>query len=278
MSTLKKKSVMLYIIAILAILLSIIIGYKIINKQISINYQVNYNMNKVENLYMGKDVKILNNKNMKIISYNIHKAKNSDNKNRLNDIIIFFNEQNADIVCLQEVTSSQHNTIREMTKTSGKFVANAKRAIISDGLATYSKYPIVESNHVLLTSKKEHRGFLHTSYKIEGKLINIINVHLGLDKSERAIQISEIVSYIDSLKGETILVGDFNEKYIELENFTDSGKYHGYENNPTFEELDTRINYIFITTDSIYSTTYNVLKTDLSDHYLIMANIRYKQK
>lgn len=131
---------------------------------------------------------------------------------------------------------------------------------------------------MLLTSKKEQRGFLHTSYKIEGKLINIINVHLGLDKSERAIQISEIVSYIDSLKGETILVGDFNEKYIELENFTDTGKYHGYENNPTFEALDTRIDYIFITTDSIYSTTYNVLKTDLSDHYPIMANIRYKPK
>lgn len=263
---------------ILVILLSITIGYKIINKQISIDYQVNYDINKIENLDTEKDGKILNNKNLKIISYNIHRAKNSDNQNRLNDIIIFLNEQNADIVCLQEVTSSQHNTIREMTNTSGKFVANAKRAIISDGLATYSKYPIVESNHVLLTSKKEQRGFLHTSYKIEGKLINIINVHLGLDKSERAIQISEIVSYIDSLKGETILVGDFNEKYIELENFTDTGKYHGYENNPTFEALDTRIDYIFITTDSIYSTTYNVLKTDLSDHYPIMANIRYKPK
>lgn len=263
---------------ILVILLSIIIGYKIINKQISINYQVNYNINKVENLDTEKYRKILNNKNLKIISYNIHRAKNSDNQNRLNDIIIFLSEKNADIICLQEVTSSQHNKIREMIKTSGKFVANAKRVIMLDGLATYSKYPIVESNHVLLTSKKEQRGFLHTSYKIEGKLINVINVHLGLDKSERTIQISEILSYIDNLKGETILVGDFNEKYIKLENFTDTGKYHGYENNPTFEALDTRIDYIFITTDSIYSTTYDVLKTDLSDHYPIMANIRYKPK
>lgn len=276
MSILNKKSIILYIILILIILFATTTAHRIINKQTSINWQVNYNINKFKNLDIKKDKKILKNKNLKIMSYNIHRAKDSNNQHRLNDIIIFLSEKNADIVCLQEVTSNQHEKIREMIKTSGKFVANAKRIIISDGLATYSKYPIVESNHVLLTSKNEQRGFLHTSYKIDGKLINVINVHLGLDKSEREIQISEILSYIDTLKGETILVGDFNEKCIKLENFTDTGKYHGYENNPTFEALDTRIDYIFITTDSIYSTTYDVLKTDLSDHYPIMANIRYK--
>lgn len=276
MSTLNKKLIISYIIIILITLFAIIIGHRIIYKQTNLNWQVNYNINKFKNLNKKENDKILKKKNLKIMSYNIHRAKNSNNQHRLDDIIIFLSEKDADIICLQEVTSSQYEKIREMIKSSGKFVSNAKRIIISDGLATYSKYPIVESNHVLLTSKNEQRGFLHTSYKIDGKLINVINVHLGLDQSERAIQISEILSYIDTLKGETILVGDFNEKYIRLENFIDTGKYHGYMNNATFEALDTRIDYIFITTNSIYSTTYDVLKTDLSDHYPIMANIRYK--
>ncbi len=324
MVTLKTKYIILYSILIFITLLTITIDHKAtyrdINVTKSINYKTEDNSIKKEaseekkllntksfrvmsyNIHRAKNEKhkntlndmiiLLNESNADIVclqevtksqheriremTYNIHRAKNEKHKNTLNDMIILLNESNADIVCLQEVTKSQHERIREMTKTSAKFVSNAKRAIVSDGVATYSKYPIVESKHVLLTSKNEQRGFLHTSYKIDGKLINVINVHLGLNKSERATQISEILEYIEKLEGETILAGDFNERYVRLDSFTDTGKYHGYGNKPTFEALDTRIDYIFITTNSIYSTTYDVLKTDLSDHYPIITKIRQK--
>lgn len=273
----KAKYIILYSILIFITLLTITIDHKAtyrdINPTKSINYKTEDNSIKKET---SEEKKLLNTKSFRVMSYNIHRAKNEKHKNTLNDMIILLNESNADIVCLQEVTKSQHERIREMTKTSAKFVANAKRAIVSDGVATYSKYPIVESKHVLLTSKNEQRGFLHTSYKIDGKLINVINIHLGLNKSERATQMSEILEYIEKLEGETILAGDFNERYVRLDSFTDTGKYHGYGNKPTFEALDTRIDYIFITTNSIYSTTYDVLKTDLSDHYPIITKIRQK--
>lgn len=275
--TLKTKYIILYSILIFITLLTITIDHKATYRDINVTKSINY---KTEDNSIKKEAseekKLLNTKSFRVMSYNIHRAKNEKHKNTLNDMIILLNESNADIVCLQEVTKSQHERIREMTKTSAKFVSNAKRAIVSDGVATYSKYPIVESKHVLLTSKNEQRGFLHTSYKIDGKLINVINVHLGLNKSERATQISEILEYIEKLEGETILAGDFNERYVRLDSFTDTGKYHGYGNKPTFEALDTRIDYIFITTNSIYSTTYDVLKTDLSDHYPIITKIRQK--
>ncbi len=277
MVTLKTKYIILYSILIFITLLTITIDHKATYRDINVTKSINY---KTEDNSIKKEAseekKLLNTKSFRVMSYNIHRAKNEKHKNTLNDMIILLNESNADIVCLQEVTKSQHERIREMTKTSAKFVSNAKRAIVSDGVATYSKYPIVESKHVLLTSKNEQRGFLHTSYKIDGKLINVINVHLGLNKSERATQISEILEYIEKLEGETILAGDFNERYVRLDSFTDTGKYHGYGNKPTFEALDTRIDYIFITTNSIYSTTYDVLKTDLSDHYPIITKIRQK--
>lgn len=64
------------------------------------------------------------------------------------------------------------------------------------GVCILTKYKIVAQNHVLLTSKKEQRGFAHIKVKInDDEYLNIINTHLGLDKYERVKQIDEIFRF-----------------------------------------------------------------------------------
>jgi endonuclease/exonuclease/phosphatase family metal-dependent hydrolase len=190
-------------------------------------------------------------------------------------MIKFFNESNSDIICLQEVLSFQSIKIGLLTKTHSSFAPNVANFISSYGLSIYSKYPIIESNHVSLTSKYEQRGFLHAVLKIsEDKVLNVINVHLGLNEYERNIQISEILDYVNKLEGDTVVLGDFNQTNVSLETFIDIAQCHNLENTHSYSALNARIDYIFITNNQIYCSYYNVLEIDLSDHYPVLSKIK----
>lgn len=248
------------------------------NKQLQGSEKKIYNIYKSEENATSTNMeKLSDTKSISLMSYNIHRGKDYQDKYTLEEIISFLEESDADIICLQEVLFSQHTLIREHGNYKSQFVTNIDIPIAATGLATYSKYPVIESNHIVLTSKTEQRGALHTVYKIDGKLLNVINVHLGLDKNERIKQVQEIKDYAKKLEGDVIIAGDFNQDPLEIEGFVDVGKYHGYSQSNTFMAKNVRIDYIFMTTDKVYSTTYNNLKDiNLSDHYPIMANIKYK--
>ena len=238
---------------------------------------------KIYNIYKSEDVAVSTNmeklsdtKSISIMSYNIHHGKDCQDLYTVEEIINFLEESGTDIICLQEVLFSHHTLIREHGNYEAQFVANVDIPIAAMGLATYSKYPIIESNHIFLTSKTEQRGALHTVYEIEGKRVNVINVHLGLSTKERIKQVQEIKNYIKDLEGEVIIAGDFNQDPLAIDGLRDVGKYHGYDEKNTFMPKDVRIDYIFMTTDKMYSTTYNILDVNLSDHYPIIANIKYK--
>ncbi|MGL5694717.1 MAG: endonuclease/exonuclease/phosphatase family protein, partial [Peptostreptococcaceae bacterium] len=162
-------------------------------------------------------------KEIKIVSYNIHSGLNKDMYPTLFDIIDFLRIADADIICLQEVNESakvgfQVSSLKEELKMYSHFGANVVNFGANYGLVTYSKYPIKSEKHIYLSSDKEQRGLLHTVVNIEGKKLNILNVHLGVKKEEREIQIKEVLSYAKNLEPEPyIIVGDFNEGNLSLE-------------------------------------------------------------
>lgn len=237
---------------------------------------------KIYNLYKDDLVPSLNSKNiqestdMKIMSFNIHKGRNEKNKYTLDSTIKLIKENNADIVCLQEVLGFQDAKIKKHLENNSQFIVNQRDNLFSHGLAIYSKYPIVESNQILLTSNGEQRGLLHVTFYINNKYVNVINAHLAINTDERKVQIEEMMNYINGLDGEVILAGDFNQTNLELNKLVDVGKYHGYVNSKTFIPIDSRIDHIFIKKGEIYSSTYNIIDSKLSDHYPITANIKYK--
>ena len=133
---------------------------------------------------------------IKIISYNIHSGTDKNMAPTLFDTINFLKKSNADIICLQEVNESskigfQVSSLKEELNMNLHFGANVVANNTNYGLATYSKYKIIDEKHIYLSSTKEQRGFLDTTIKVKNKKVHIINVHLGLNDKERKKQIKE---------------------------------------------------------------------------------------
>ena len=273
----KRIKILLYIFNIAIVMCVVLFTIEKSNNPLTGAHKKIYNIYKEEavsnNLESVKDTAKIS-----IMSYNIHRGKDFEDRYSIEEIINYLEESDADIICLQEVLFSHHQLLRELGNYESQFVANIDIPIASTGLATYSKYPIVESNHITLTSKTEQRGALHTVYNINDKLVNVINVHLGLDRKERVKQVKELLEYSKDLEGEVIITGDFNQDPLKIEGFRDVGKYHGYDNKNTFIPKDVRIDYLFMTTEDMYSTGYEIEDVKYSDHYPIIANIKYKPK
>ncbi len=221
-------------------------------------------------------------KEIKIISYNIHSGLNKDMFPTLFDIIDFLRISDSDIICLQEVNESaksgfQVSSFKEELKMYSHFGANVVNYGSNYGLVTYSKYPIKSENHIYLSSgNREQRGMLHTEINIDGRKLNIINVHLGLGKEEREIQIKELIDFIDKIDDEPYIVaGDFNDGDIKISEdvLKDVAKELDKSNMLTFATGLDRIDYIFVSPD-IEVLEYEVLIKNMSDHYPIIAKIR----
>ena len=197
------------------------------------------------------------------------------------DTIDFLRISNADMICLQEVNESakagfQVSSFKEELNMYSHFGANVVGLGLNYGLVTYSKYPIKSENHIYLSSDREQRGMLHTVVNVEGRKVNIINVHLGLGDKEREIQLTELVDFISKLDNEPyIVVGDFNQGSMSLDDrvLKDVAKELNKENILTFATGLDRIDYIFVS-PKIEVLDYDVLIKNMSDHYPIIAKIR----
>lgn len=198
-----------------------------------------------------------------------------DAKNRftLKKIINYLREIDADIICLQEVLYNQFLVLKQSLDMDGVFAANINKPTLMYGIATLSKNEILNKEHVFLESKGEQRGFLYTNVFSKKCCIDVINTHLGLDKYERIEQINQIIDYSNKLKKSKIICGDFNEKNISINKFNDSAVYTNYQDIPTFEKSNARIDYILVD-KSLQIYKYNVDKINLSDHYPIITYIR----
>ena len=210
---------------------------------------------------------------MKIVTYNIHKGMDSNNKFTLRKISKYLKELDCDVICLQEVLYPQFVKLKLDLKMDGVFAANINKPNIMYGICTFAKSKIENHSHILLTSEKEQRGFLYTNIFSDYGKINVINTHLGLDNSERKKQISEILDYTHRLVGRNLICGDMNEKNININGFHDSAVYTNKYKSCTFEKSNARIDYIFV--DKLISIdNYMVDSVQYSDHYPAIVNLR----
>lgn len=218
---------------------------------------------------------------IKIVSYNIHSGLNKDMYPTLFDIIDFLRISNADVICLQEVNESakvgfQVSSLKEELNMNSHFAANVVNFGSNYGMVTYSKYPIKSENHIYLHSEREQRGILHTVIRVGSKNLNVINVHLGVGKEEREIQLKELIQFVEELGDEPyVVVGDFNEGNISVydELLKDAAKELNKSNTLTFATGLDRIDYIFVS-PNIEVLDYEVLIKSMSDHYPIVAKLR----
>jgi len=193
----------------------------------------------------------------------------------------FLRQENADIISLQEINENNKRGL-QVTKIKQKLHMNVNfggNIAIGDGtygIATFSKFPILERKHLLLTSTKEQRGLIDTTLKISDEKLHILNTHLGLSNDERVQQIKEISNYIKTLENPFMLMGDFNTtqpKFTEL-SIVDSARVFKKEHLPTMMLSNKRIDFIFCS-PTIKISQYQVLQTKISDHYPVVVDFTF---
>lgn len=100
---------------------------------------------------------------MKVVTYNIHKGMDKNNKLTLDKIGRYLNVLNCNVICLQEVLYKQYIELKKIINMDGVFVANVKEKLY--GICIFTNYKITFNEHILLTSKKTKRFFKCNYFK-----------------------------------------------------------------------------------------------------------------
>jgi len=215
---------------------------------------------------------------IKVLSYNIHSGKNIWMSPTLKKIVDFLKNEKPDIIGIQEINENnirgyQVKKLKQALNYNVQFGSNVTIGNGGYGIATFSKYPIISQNHILLPSSKEQRGLIDSTILINFFKVHIINTHLSLKGIERDKQLLNIKEYINSLQEPFILVGDFNASIEEVDSLLiDVAKRTKKEHLPTMMLYKKRIDYIFVSKD-FNVLNYNVLPVKMSDHYPVLADL-----
>ncbi|MFV0593778.1 MAG: endonuclease/exonuclease/phosphatase family protein [Draconibacterium sp.] len=187
---------------------------------------------------------------VKVLSYNVRHFTGGDDKGarKLNaeDFVAFFEEQKADIICLQE-SRLRKNNIFNLAETVDK-LENIKHYQFASssstfGSVTMTRFPIVDMGEIRFKDTRNISIF--TDVKIEQDTIRVYNIHLqsyhidrnnyavleSVDSEEekrkeaakvllkqmrdgwkmRAVQVETIRKHIDESPFPVIVCGDFND-------------------------------------------------------------------
>ncbi|MBF0314845.1 MAG: endonuclease/exonuclease/phosphatase family protein [Oligoflexia bacterium] len=169
---------------------------------------------------------------IKIITYNIHKGLNFNNRSFvLQEIRKAIRSLDADIVFLQEVIGS-HSKHQERIKdwpllTQFEYLADTvwthhaygKNAVYTaghHGNAILSKYPFIwQENINISASRLDPRGLLHGIIQLpDNKKLHLICIHCGIFERWRKKQVQKLCSRIHShipFEDALIIGGDFND-------------------------------------------------------------------
>ena len=159
---------------------------------------------------------------LRIATYNIHKCRGMDRRVSVERVAEVIREAEVEVVALQEVVrAEQQDQLTELARLAGyphlAFGENRKHRGGGYGNGLLSKFPIEHSqNYDVTVAKREPRGLLRSDVRLaSGKLLHILNVHLGTGLMERRGQASlllhEEVLLSKEFSAPRILLGDFNE-------------------------------------------------------------------
>ncbi|MGB0886578.1 MAG: endonuclease/exonuclease/phosphatase family protein [Vicingaceae bacterium] len=225
--------------------------------------------------------------NISVLTYNVnYKLINKK-------IIPVLDEINADIMCLQEVTTQWEKLIREGLESKYKHI-KFRNSKASGGLAILSKYPIVKIQYL-----KNYAGWFRAALitiKKEENTLQLLNVHLKPPLSNKGligwnaffkaeeIHVKELQHFMDSIppNNPTLILGDFNE--------SDKGKSlawiknkHQFKNAlPLFDKRTKTWRFIFlkgrydhILFNNRFNCTFSrVYKKGKSDHFPVLAHFK----
>jgi endonuclease/exonuclease/phosphatase family metal-dependent hydrolase len=236
---------------------------------------------------------------VRVMSYNIHHGEGLDKKIDLERIAKLILEAKADIVGLQEVDRGCERTQKrdlpaELAKLTGMHVHFEKNIPYQGGEygnAVLSRLPIkrAKNTHYKMLRPGEQRGALQLVLDVHGRDVLFMNTHIDYrpDDAERLMNVEElkaIVSDATKEKQPVIITGDFNSlpgsrTHERMKAFlTDAWEIAGKGDGFSYpaEKPIKRIDYIFVSLDSVEPVKTEVLHSLASDHLPVITELRLK--
>ncbi len=236
-------------------------------------------------------------------------------------ILSAIDKANADVICLQEFytdATPDFNTKKELNKKYPYYFVHptlTKNGHRQWGLATFSKYPIIQQKAISFPNSK-HNLALQTTIEVKGDTVSIINLHLqsvhfgeedyaSLESPEmknassildalkklkeafekRATQAEQMAEIVTQSDHPVLVVGDMNDtpnsyayKTIS-KGLNDSFSKAGWGLKTTYKgRLPLlRIDHI-LGSEEVLFRKYKVIEEGESDHYPVLATFSLNEK
>jgi len=161
-------------------------------------------------------------------TYNIHYGYDTYWHLSLEEQARTIEDSGADVVMLQEV-----DTGRPTSYMIDDAMWLARRLDMREvylptmehltGIALLSRYPILETDALLLPSELEQTGIIWAELDIGGESVNVFAIWMGLNPKERARQLDAALPFLKAHPGPAAFGGDFNATpdspaYARIEN------------------------------------------------------------
>jgi len=231
---------------------------------------------------------------LRIVTYNVHRCRGIDNRERPSRIVEVLREIDADVIALQEVIGAGPvgaGQAEEIGAGLGMgWVMNCVRTLRQHqfGNVVLSRYPIVNHSQYDLSWRTcEPRNCQRADLEINGDVLHVYNVHLGTAVLERRYQAGRLASFVHDrrVSGPKVILGDFNEWMKGLATKTLSSLFESVD---ISQHLKRRRTYpgLFpvVHLDHIYyDGTVEVVNVEMprtrkalmaSDHLPLVANLR----
>jgi endonuclease/exonuclease/phosphatase family metal-dependent hydrolase len=159
---------------------------------------------------------------LKVASYNIRKSLGTDRRRQPERIMQILAEINADIVALQEVDlrlGARVSTIPAEAILDHSEYKPVRIGIRQQSLGWHGNAILVRKTIDVIDQKRidipsfEPRGAVLADVSIDGTLVRVIGMHLGLMGTTRLKQAQAIVEYLEKIEGKapTVIMGDLNQ-------------------------------------------------------------------
>jgi endonuclease/exonuclease/phosphatase family metal-dependent hydrolase len=246
--------------------------------------------------------KLKNNK-IKVVSYNICSLPYYINifgnpRARINNIIKFIDNIDADILCLQEVFDNYIRTrlIRAFNKKYYMYYGESSVFYkMNNGLLTLSKFPIIYKKTIKFNNLSgedylSKKGIHYITVTVDRpgfpSKLTILNTHLNADAffsfrvlclSTRTKQLNQIIQLLNKINNNVLLCGDFNTDFnidlIEEYNNIINTKKNSINSKRfvTFPDENRQLDYIFYLSNKKIKLkkNYKMYPTDTSDHNVL---------
>lgn len=165
------------------------------------------------------------NNDVRVLSYNIHKAIGGrDRRYRLDRVIDALRHEDADVICLQEVDrgcrrSRRHDQAVMISEALGLphhlYQLNVHLQDGGYGNLIASRFPFLHHHQISLTlQQRKPRGAQIVVLETPQGPFHVVNCHLGLVEKERHWQIRRLLEhhlFRESSQLPTLIIGDTND-------------------------------------------------------------------